>query len=229
MNMDSKNLLKNSKAYYENNDYYDIFSIAEDYENKVSDYLKNISNNKIVLDAGCGTGKYLKVLETNSKKYIGIDLSSDQLKKAKLKSTNSNTKLICSDLANIPLKDNSVDLIVSCWVLGTITNIDERNVVLNELKRVLNANGKIILIENAENSEFEIIRNRDKDSRTRDYNNWILSNGFILDKEINTYFQFNNLNEAIECFEVIYGEEISSKITNNKIEHKINIYKYKGE
>ena len=37
--MVTKNLLKESKAYYENNDYYEIFSIAEDGENKVSDYL----------------------------------------------------------------------------------------------------------------------------------------------------------------------------------------------
>ena len=227
--MNFKNLLKNSKAYYENNDYYDIFSIAEDYENKVANYLNDISNNKIVLDAGCGTGKYLNVLETNSKEYIGIDLSKNQLDKARLKSTRSNTKLICSDLANIPLEDKSIDLIVSCWVLGTITNINERNTVLKELKRVLKDNGQIVLIENAENSEFEIIRNRNKDNRTRDYNNWILNNKFSLDKEINTYFQFNSLNEAKKCFEVIYGNEISSKISNNKIEHKINIYKYKGE
>ena len=32
--MDSKNLLKDSKAYYEDNNYYEIFSIAEDGENE---------------------------------------------------------------------------------------------------------------------------------------------------------------------------------------------------
>lgn len=37
--MDTKNLLKDSKAYYEDNDYYEIFSIAEDGENKVGAYL----------------------------------------------------------------------------------------------------------------------------------------------------------------------------------------------
>ena len=49
--MEYKNLLKESKAYYEDNHYYEIFSIAEDGENKVSDYLKQLSNNKVVLDA----------------------------------------------------------------------------------------------------------------------------------------------------------------------------------
>ena len=37
--MDTKNLLKDSKSYYEDNDYYEIFSIAEDGENKVGAYL----------------------------------------------------------------------------------------------------------------------------------------------------------------------------------------------
>ena len=220
------NLLKDSKAYYENNDYYEIFSIAEDYENKVANYLTDVSKDKVILDAGCGTGKFLKSLETNSKQYIGIDLSENQLSKAKIKSSNSNSNFICSDLSNIPLKDKSIDLIVASWVLGTITNINERNNVLNELKRVLKNNGQILLIENAENSEFERIRGRDKDNRTKEYNDWILNNGFILDNVINTYFEFKSLVEAKKCFEIIYGNEIASRITNNKIEHKINIYKY---
>ena len=44
-----KNLLKNSKAYYENNDYYEMFSIAEDSKNEVDNYLDSISKNKIIL------------------------------------------------------------------------------------------------------------------------------------------------------------------------------------
>lgn len=221
-----KNLLKDSKAYYEDNDYYEIFSQAEDYENKVADYLKEISKDKIILDAGCGTGKFLKVLEKNANQYIGIDLSNNQLTKSKEKSNNENSKFICSNLSEISLEDYSVDLIVCSWVLGTITNIDERNSALNELKRVLKNNGTIILIENAENSEFETIRGRDKNNRTQNYNNWILQNDFILDCEIDTYFEFKTFEIAKKCFDIIYGNEIASKILKRQIQHKINIYKF---
>lgn len=220
------NLLKNSKAYYKDNNYYEIFSIAEDSKNEVSNYLTTISKDKIILDAGCGTGKYLKLLETNGKKYIGVDLSIDQLEKAKTKSNKNTSEFICSNLSNLRVKDKSVDLVVSSWVLGTITNLDERNKCLNELKRVLKDNGIIILIENAENSEFEKLRGRTKDFRTRDYNNWILSNGFKVEKNIDSYFLFQTLDEAIKCFDVIYGDLVSSKIKSKKIEHKITIYKY---
>ena len=221
-----KNLMKDSKAYYEDNDYYEMFSIAEDYEHKVADYLGLVSNNKVVLDAGCGTGKYLEVLEKNSKEYIGIDLSNEQIKKAKLKSLKSNSKFICSNLSNIPLNDKSVDLIVSCWVLGTITDIEERNNVLKELKRVLKSDGIILLVENDLNSEFEILRDRDKDNRTKDYNDWILSNGFVVDKRIDTYFEFKSYEETKKCFDIIYGENVSNKIKDKRINHKIIIFKY---
>ena len=222
--MDSKNLLKNSKAYYENNDYYEIFSIAEDGENKVGSYLEKICKDKIVLDAGCGTGKFLNILEEKSKKYIGIDLSDKQLEKAKAKSNKDASEFICSNLSNI----NLVDLIVCSWVLGTIIDLDERNKCINELKRLLKSKGTIILIENDENSEFEEIRNRTKDSRTRDYNNWILSNQFNIEKQINTYFIFDSFQDAKKSFEVIYGEAIANKIKSEKIEHKIVIFKYQN-
>lgn len=226
--MDTKNLLKDSKAYYENNDYYEIFSIAEDGENKVANYLKDICKDKIVLDAGCGTGKFLNILEEYSKKYIGIDLSDKQLEKAKIKSKKDASEFICSNLSKINLESDKVDLIVCSWVLGTIIDITERNKCLSELKRLLKSNGTIILIENDENSEFEEIRNRTKDSRTRDYNNWILSNGFTVDKQIDTYFNFNSYNETKKSFEVIYGPEIANKIKKNRINHKIIIFKYQN-
>lgn len=226
--MDTKNLLKDSKAYYENNDYYEIFSIAEDGENKVGSYLEEICKDKIVLDAGCGTGKFLNILEKKSKKYIGIDLSAKQLEKAKSKSKKDTSEFICSNLSNINLDNGQIDLIVCSWVLGTIIDIDERNKCLGELKRLLKPNGIIILIENDENSEFEEIRNRTKDTRTRDYNDWILSNQFNIEKQINTYFIFNSFQDAKKSFDVIYGKEIASKINNNKIEHKIAIFKYQN-
>ena len=123
---------------------------------------------------------------------------------------------------------NKVDLIICSWVLGTIIDIDERNKCLSELKRLLNPNGTIILIENDENSEFEEIRNRTKDTRTRDYNNWILSNQFNIEKQINTYFIFDSFQDAKKSFEVIYGEAIANKIKSEKIEHKIVIFKYQN-
>ncbi len=224
--MKEKNLLKDSSAYYENNDYYEIFSKAEDGESKVANYLEKIAKDKIVLDAGCGTGKFLGVLENVSSKYIGVDLSFEQLIKAQMKRRKETSNFINANLKDIMLADNSVDLIVSPWVLGTVLDIEEREKCLQELKRVLKKGGKIILIENDEGSEFEALRNRDKDMRTRNYNNWILSNDFNIMEQIDTHFIFNDLIEARKCFLEIYGEAIASKVKSEVIEHKIVLYEF---
>lgn len=223
---DTKNLLKDSRAYHDKNDYYEKFSQAEDGEGKVRDYLIKKANCGVILDAGCGTGKFLKVLENNSNKYIGVDLSIDQLVKAKSKSCKENSIFINANLQDIMLGDNTVDLVISSWVLGTVTDLEERNKCLSELKRVLKPGGEIILIENEVGSEFEYLRGRDKDIRTSAYNQWIKNNGFVVEKVIETYFDFKNMDTAKKCFLEIYGEEVMKKITSEKIGHKISIFKF---
>ena len=218
------NLSKESNAYYENVDYYEIFSQAEDANNQVLQYLVEKTKDKIVLDAGCGSGKYLPFVSLNCKQYYGVDLSTNQLALASKKINTENVKLYCCNLKQIPLPNHSIDIIYASWVLGTILDLDERLKVLQEFHRVLKPNGAIILIENAENSEFEKIRNRDKDNRTIEYNNWILNQGFCIISNIKDYFHFKDINEAKKTFETIYGNEVASKIKRNKIEHNIIIF-----
>ncbi len=224
--MKEKNLYQNSSAYYENNDYYEIFSRAEDGEGKVTKYLMERAKDKIVLDAGCGTGKFLNILENVASKYIGVDLSFDQLIKAQMKRKKESSSFINANLKDLMLADDSIDLIISPWVLGTVLDIKEREECLHELKRVLKPGGKIILIENDEGSEFETLRNRDKDLRTRDYNDWIISNDFNIAKQIDTKFIFNSFVEARNCFLEIYGDDIANKIKSEIIEHKIILFEF---
>ncbi len=224
--MKEKNLYQNSSAYYENNDYYEIFSRAEDGEGKVTKYLMERAKDKIVLDAGCGTGKFLNILENVASKYIGVDLSFDQLIKAQMKRKKESSSFINANLKDLMLADDSIDLIISPWVLGTVLDIKEREECLHELKRVLKPGGKIILIENDEGSEFETLRNRDKDLRTRNYNDWIISNDFNIAKQIDTKFIFNSFVEARNCFLEIYGDNIANKIKSEIIEHKIILFEF---
>lgn len=220
------NLSEYSPAYYENNDYYELFSICEDGSKEIEEYLTKEATDKIVLDAGCGTGKFLTSLEKVSLCYTGIDLSSEQINKASLKVKKDTTKLIVSNLNKIDLLDSSYDIVISTWVLGTILDKNERNEVIKELKRVLKPNGKIILIENDSCGEFEILRGHDKDKKTDYYNNYLLNNGFRITKKFDNYFNFKTVYDAKKCFSVIYGEEISNKIKTNIIEHKVIALEY---
>ena len=177
------------------------------------------------MDAGCGSGKFLPVVSKLAKYYYGIDASSEQLFLANNKIIDKEkVALFCLDLCDISLEDNSVDIIYLSWVLGTILDLNKRSIVLKELLRVLRPGGKILLIENNVDNDFEEIRGRTKDNKTKEYNDWILSNNFKVLKELTTYFKFNNTLEAKKVFDVIYGEEIASNVSSSKINHNIIIF-----
>ena len=132
--MTNLNLSEKSKNYYEENDIYEIFSIAEDYPNKIYNFLLPKIQGKTVLDLGCGTGKFMQKFYDKAHKYYGLDLSEKQLNIAKEKVKDSNNvEFMCCSAENIPLPDNSVDVIISTWVLGTILELDRRNKVLEEM------------------------------------------------------------------------------------------------
>lgn len=126
----------------------------------------------------------------------------------------------------IPLLDNSIDVIISTWVLGTILEVDRRNKVLKEMKRVLKKDGEIYLVENDIGGEFEEIRNRYPNiKKTKEYNGWIEKNGFICASRFKTYFNFNDKEEAKNVFCNIVGDEIGNKVKSNIIEQNIVIYR----
>lgn len=225
--MNNLNLSEKSKNYYEENDIYEIFSLAEDYPNKIFDYLYPSIQNKIVLDLGCGTGKFMQKFYRDTIKYYGLDLSEKQLETAKNKVKGENVEFICCSAENIPLPNNSIDVIISTWVLGTILEVNRRNKAIEEMKRVLKKDGVIFLVENDIGGEFEIIRNRYPDiKRTQNYNNWMESKEFICADKFETFFKFENTNQAKEIFSNIWGNEIGNKVKNNIIKHNVVIYKF---
>lgn len=225
--MTNFNLSEKSKNYYEENDIYEIFSIAEDYPNKIYECLLPQIKNKIVLDLGCGTGKFMQKFYDKATKYYGLDLSDQQLNIAKRKVDSNSVEFICCSAENIPLPDNSVDIIIATWVLGTILELDRRNKVLAEMRRVLKDNGSIYLVENDTGGEFEKIRNRYPNiQRTKEYNDWIEGNGFSCYNKFETYFKFNDKDQAKNVFSNIWGNETGDKVNKEIIKQNIIIYKY---
>lgn len=215
-------LSEKSKSYYDENTIYKVFSDAEDKKELVLNHLKKIVKNKKVLDLGCGNGKYLTSLNSICDIY-GIDLSFNQLK---LISHSNN--IVCADAVNIPFKNNYFDVIFSCWMFGTILDENKRLKALNEAKRVLKKDGILILIENAEGSEFEKVRGRYPDilNRTENYNNWLLSNELTKDVSFDSYFEFESKQVANDVFYKIWKDRIIKEI-DRVIEHKIDTYVYK--
>lgn len=97
--------------------------------------------NKIVLDSGCGPGRYIDVmLKYNPKKIIGIDSGKSIIKKNKMKfKKNKNVFFIKSKFDKLKLKSNSIDFLISAGVLHhTQTSLKK---LINEHARVIKKNG----------------------------------------------------------------------------------------
>lgn len=115
-------------------------------------YLEHISRyifasrfvkNKVVLDIACGSGygsDFLK--KKGAKKVIGIDISPEAISYCKANYKNIN--FLVGGVDKIPLKDKSVDLIVS---FETIEHVEEKtqNNFIQEVKRILKPDGLFIV------------------------------------------------------------------------------------
>jgi ubiquinone/menaquinone biosynthesis C-methylase UbiE len=85
-----------------------------------------------VLDAGCGEGHILRhFLADRFPNVIGADLDIARLRYAK--SQDNSTPLLCSNLHNIPLPDNAVDLALCLEVLEHVGDPER---ALREIHRV---------------------------------------------------------------------------------------------
>jgi O-antigen biosynthesis protein len=108
--------------------------------------------NKIVLDIACGSGYGSKELfEARAKKVVGVDISEESIEYCKKNYQDDAIEFLMGGVDKIPLKDDSVDVIVS---FETIEHVDEKaqGEFLKEGRRVLKDNG--ILVISTPNSNF---------------------------------------------------------------------------
>lgn len=98
------------------------------------------TKNKLVLDAGCGSGRFTSFFINEGANVISADTSKNMLKN--LMEKNHNVKAINANILNLPFKNNSFDLIICSEVL---THLHEYKRPLAEFKRILNSRGVIII------------------------------------------------------------------------------------
>jgi ubiquinone/menaquinone biosynthesis C-methylase UbiE len=110
----------------------------------------------IILDLGCGTGFSSEILIESGFRVIGVDILKDMLYKARYKLKNTLYKklnLILADINNLPLKQQSVDHIVSIsaynFIINDKLNLGSKSKTLNNtaknLHKLLKLRGRIVI------------------------------------------------------------------------------------
>lgn len=137
---------------------YEAFSSCEDSKNDIFNYLNSnfFLKNKTILEVGAGSGKFTSFLANKSSNLIVVEKSEAlmQINYAKNNKA-SNIKFIRSDIKDVVIDDQSVDIIFLGWSLTSMRDIF--SIIFRKFERFLKPEGKIILVENAGDDEFSKI------------------------------------------------------------------------
>lgn len=127
---------------------------------------KTVRRGNDVLEVGIGTGVVAEVAAPIAARYVGIDYSGAMLAKAahKLAARQmSNTSLTWGDARKLTHADDSVDVVLSSFVLPHFAR-DERGAVIAEMARVLRPGGRLGLFL-AQGELFPVFSRKDELNR----------------------------------------------------------------
>jgi len=98
---------------------------------------------KRVLDSACGEGYGSRLLASVAGCVTGIDIDSASIQHASSRyGEQTNLRFVQGSCASLPLADNSVDVVIS---FETIEHIEAQDAMLAEFRRVLAADGILII------------------------------------------------------------------------------------
>ena len=129
----------------------------------ISDLLATKPSAKTILDIGCGEGFYSRKLQEShsNKTFYAFDISKDSVQIAAKSETNWAVNWFVGDLARLPIKDASMDILLDIFSPANY----------GEFRRVLSKDGILIKVIPTENHLKEI-RQRVQDQLTnKDYSN----------------------------------------------------------
>jgi ubiquinone/menaquinone biosynthesis C-methylase UbiE len=104
-----------------------------------------ISPRAVVLDIGCGTGEFEKLLleKHPNQQIVGVDISQKMLEIAQQKCQgHSNAIFLATSALVLPFSDHSFDVIVSA---SAFHYFNEPEAALKEMRRVLRPGGGVVI------------------------------------------------------------------------------------
>jgi len=102
------------------------------------EYLGGVLSNLICLEIGSSTGYVTRYLSTNFKHTIGLDIDKPGLEFAAKNNRSCDCAFILADAMNIPLEDESVDVVVCNAIYE---HVPDAEILMKEIYRVLKKDG----------------------------------------------------------------------------------------
>ncbi len=184
-----------------NNDYHNqlLKALPESYQDwfkKEKEYLeKHVSKNSSVLEVGCGDGRSIFDLLPMTENITGIDHDEKAIQEISRRFIDyPSIKFIKADAEHLPFENDSFDHVICMTSFANFAN--KKFEILEEMKRVLKDDGKIIISVFSQNSlpeRMNVYKNLDVPIKE------IKENGTVI-------------------FDESLGDNISEQFTKNQLE-----------
>jgi SAM-dependent methyltransferase len=171
--------------------------------------------NQLVLDVGCGTGRYCELLSNRGARVVGIDPSSRLLEHARRKITPScRFELRLGRIEDVSFPRRHFDVIVSAMTVGHILELEP---AIEAVGRIIKKRGRLIISDMHPYwfvSGFDYVKFFDRNGQ--EYR--IPEYAHLFEEYWNLFRKFKFKVEDVE----------EPRIDDTLIEHFPNLIKYKG-
>lgn len=126
-------------------------------ERRIALELLEVSPGERVVDVGCGTGNYTRLLADAARDgvVVGVDASRAMIAAAAKRSGGPNLCYVRGDACALPFGDGLFDAACS---IGVIHMIDDPMMALDEMTRVLAPRGRLVVVATCERSNLPRVR-----------------------------------------------------------------------
>ena len=127
-------------------------------ETMVDDYLRLLPQGAEVLEVGCGGGQFARsqLDKRSDLRWIGLDVSAEQIARARRRNTNhESAAFVVGDALELPFPDARFDALVS---IASIKHWPDQAKGLAECARVLRPGGQLLIVEADRGCRFEDAR-----------------------------------------------------------------------
>jgi ubiquinone/menaquinone biosynthesis C-methylase UbiE len=202
-----------NRAYSEAPEIFDEFSRAEDPDGRISSRLLAHADleGKVVLEIGCGTGRYSGEWAAPAGHYTAVERSPGMLALARQNCSSKSLPLdlLCANAERLPFADGTFDRVLAGWVVVNLAPA-VRGAVLAETSRVLrpHADAKIWLVENHWSGEFQELRGRRAEVEEGRIERLSSEWGFRPVEAVETELRFPSERDAIRVLGWLCGERV---------------------
>lgn len=211
--MESKtDILRQKRIYLEAPNYFNNWSQFEDPDGCLQQYLleKFQWTNRVVLEAGAGTGRITDYYVNVVSKAFLTDNSENMIRllNEKYENMNNVVPLLCDHRDLWEMHTINPTVFISAFSLGYAFshNMLSSKDIEEQLKKIIPPNSKVFIIEcTGVFNQFE--------NATKRFLKYVDALNSLFESEtLKTCFRFNSVYEAVECGEGLFSKEVAKKI-----------------